>query len=157
MAAPFGFSFGDFIAGICLLKDAVGAFSDTKGARASYQALSLELDSLQSALEGIGDQAYDMAHPRQRLAIDEALERCQRCTNEFVKRISKSKSILTSSGGSKWSRSAFERHIRKIEWAMCRQADVDQFRKEIQIHKMAILTLQTTLLRYVSLCTTNDI
>jgi hypothetical protein len=148
MAAPFGFSFGDFIAGICLLKDVVAAFSDTKGARASYQELSRELSSLQSALEGIRDQTYDQSHPHHGVAITEALERCQRCIDEFVKRLSKSKSILASSGSSKWSRSSFERHIRKIEWAVCKQTDVHQFRKEIQIHKMAILSLQTTLLRY---------
>ena len=147
MAAPFGFSFGDFIAAIGVLRDVIGAFSDTKGARASYVEVVQELSSLRSALEGIQTLKCDSDQQDQYSAVIEAVERCQQCIGRFVERMSKFRDILSVPGHSKWSPSNFKRSVQKIEWSLCRKSDVEQFRKEVQIHKAAILSLQSTLLR----------
>jgi hypothetical protein len=51
MPVPFGFSAGDFIAGIKLLKDAFKALSDTRGATENYSKLIETLDSLEKILD----------------------------------------------------------------------------------------------------------
>src|SRR5277367_2061330 len=147
MAAPFGFSVGDCIAGIKLLKDVVGAFNETRGAQASYQELSQELASLQSALEGIRDMKYGPEQEKQYETIVDAAKGCQQCLDRFVTRVSKFKDLLTVPEASRWS-SALKRNIQNIEWALCRKSDVDQFRKEVQTYKATILSLQATFMRY---------
>jgi hypothetical protein len=147
MAAPFGFSVGDFIAGIGVLRDVIGAFSDTKGARTSYKEVVQELSSLQSSLEGIQALKCDPGQEDQYAAVTDAVERCQQCIKRFVERMSKFKDILSAPGASQWPSSNFKRSVQKIEWSLCRKSDVEQFRKEVQIHKAAILSLQASLLR----------
>jgi hypothetical protein len=148
MAAPFGFSVGDCIAGIKLLKDVVGAFNETRGAQASYQELSQELASLQSALGGIRDMKYGPEQEKQYETIVDAAKGCQQCLDHFVTRVSKFKDLLAVPEASRWSSSAFKRNIQKIEWSLCRTSDVDQFRKEVQTHKVTILSVQATFMRY---------
>ncbi len=148
MAVPFGFSVGDCIGGIKLLKDVVGAFNDTKGAQASYLELSQELASLQSALEGIRLMGNGLGQEKQYEAVLDVAKSCQQCVDRFVAGVSKFKDLLTVPESSRWSSSTFKRNIQKIEWSLCKKSDVDQFRKEVQTHTATILSLQSTFMRY---------
>lgn len=51
--APFGFSVGDFIAAIRITRTAINALKDAGGATDDFQALLLELQSLQTVLEAL--------------------------------------------------------------------------------------------------------
>jgi hypothetical protein len=66
MPVPFGFSVGDFIAGIKLLKNAVDSLSDARGATVDYSELRKTLDSLDKAL----DAANQLTAPEHRAAVD---------------------------------------------------------------------------------------
>jgi hypothetical protein len=50
MAVPFGFSAGDFVSGLGLLKKAVEALRDTDGASAQFQSTILELESIAAVI-----------------------------------------------------------------------------------------------------------
>lgn len=53
MAAALGFSFGDFVAGILLVKDLINALQESKGGKADYRNLMNDLYSLERALVAI--------------------------------------------------------------------------------------------------------
>ncbi|KAJ4285957.1 hypothetical protein N0V90_013523 [Kalmusia sp. IMI 367209] len=60
MAIPFGFSAGDFIAGLQLLNKAVTVLRDTEGASSHYQYTIIELENVVSVLRRVqGLQATD--------------------------------------------------------------------------------------------------
>jgi hypothetical protein len=145
--ATFGFSIGDFIAGIGLLKDVIGAFSDTRGARKSYKDVTRELSSLQIALKGIEKLVVDPDLQSQHAALMEALDGCAMCIEAFLLRISKFKRLVEDNDASKWSSNSFKKNVQKIEWALGKKWDVEKFRKEIQVHTAAVVSLQSTLLR----------
>jgi hypothetical protein len=148
MPVPFGVGVGDFIAGINLLKEVLGAFSETKGARASYRQVVHELSSLQSALEGIRDFEYEANNQAFQYApIIDAVNTCQQCVGRFLRQVTKFQDTLSVPGSPGWSLSSLKSQLRKVEWALCKKSDIEQFRKDIQIHQNAILSLQSTLLR----------
>lgn len=95
---PFGFSVGDFIAGINLLIDAVHSLSDTHGAQADYEELGRQLKNLRNGFECIEGLKLDATHPAQASAVDTALNDCRLCVDGFVKRNSKFKSLEATSG-----------------------------------------------------------
>jgi hypothetical protein len=51
MGMPFGFSVGDLIAGIGLVRSVISAFSDTRGAAQEYEQLVNTLDILSRSLD----------------------------------------------------------------------------------------------------------
>ena len=57
MAASFGFSIGDFIAGINLIVTAMKAVQDHRGACAEHRALLIEPESLEAGLHAIDELA----------------------------------------------------------------------------------------------------
>lgn len=147
MPIPFGVGIGDFIAGIGLLKEALGAFSDTKGARASFREVAQELSSLQSALENIRGVEYKTNQEYLYAPIIDAVNKCQHCVGRFLRQVSKFRDTLAVPGTPGWSISSLRNQLHKIEWALCKKSDIEQFRKEIQVHQAAILSLQSALLR----------
>jgi hypothetical protein len=80
----------------------------------------------------------------------EAVKGCQKCIEAFLERISSFKNMLAEPRGSRWSSVTFKKSLQKVEWALCKKWDIEQFRKEVQIHKVAILSLQSTMLRLVT-------
>ncbi|KAH7066871.1 hypothetical protein BKA63DRAFT_537293 [Paraphoma chrysanthemicola] len=70
MPLGFGFSIGDFIAGIKLLKNAYEALSDTRGAIADYTALRETIDDLEKALCA----ASKYKSPQHQAAVEEQFE-----------------------------------------------------------------------------------
>ena len=75
MSVGFGFSVGDLIAAIGLIKVSIEAIKDGKGASAEYQLLETELDSLESGLTAVEELSVDTQTVE--LAVGKAVQRCR--------------------------------------------------------------------------------
>lgn len=141
MSVGFGFSVGDMVAGLKVIKDAVEAVKDTKGASVDYAALVAEITSLQDGLEAIDDlQLGCRGSPKQQLAIERAIGACRKCVDDFMTSISKYQPHLQTQATGVIS------SYRKIRWALCKKEDVAVFRTRLERHtssiNMLILSLQ---------------
>ena len=140
LMVPFGFSVGDFIAGINLLIDAIHSLNDTNGAQADYEGLGRQLNNLKSGFECIESLDLDATQIAQVSAVDTALSDCRLCIDDFTKRNSRFKSLETPSG-EQWTLAALKRQGRKVQWALWKKADVAKFRAAIQLHSDAVQML----------------
>ena len=142
MAVPFGFSVGDFIAGINLIITSVKAVQDTSGASAEYVALNEELESLKAGLSTIDELHLQQSACKQRKAIQEAVQRLQRCIETFIKKTAKYQPRLRQGTG------GWKANLRKIQWALCKKVDIVKFRRQLEAHtssiNMLLITLQVT-------------
>lgn len=137
---PFGFSVGDFIAGINILIDAVHGLSETNGARADYEELGRQLKNLRKGIECIEGLNLDDTQLAQASAVNTALDDCRLCVDSFVKRNGNFKS-LEDQPGKQWSLAALKRQGRQVQWTLWKKADVAKFRAAIQQHSDAIQML----------------
>ncbi|MCJ1465468.1 hypothetical protein MMC07_004086, partial [Pseudocyphellaria aurata] len=142
MAVGFGFSVGDLVTSLKLIKDSVEAVKDTKGAATDYAQLLTEITSLQDGLEAIED--LDLVHKgsnTQMTAIIGVVGACRKCIDDFLTSISKYQPHLHSNA------SGLISNYRKIKWALCRKDDVATFRAQLGRHtsliNMFLITFQT--------------
>jgi hypothetical protein len=142
MASPvFGFSVGDFIAGLRLVKDLIEALNDTVGARATYRSLIADLLNLERALTEVRFlQIADSLLP-QKIALEQAASQCQETIQGFLEGNAKFKSTL----GDQPTSSRWRTNLHKIQWALCREDAVSKFRAEITGHTVTINTLLATI------------
>lgn len=140
----FGFSVGDFIAGVNLLIDAVYSLSDTYGAQADYKELERELQSLNCGLDGIKALSLSPKQATEISAVTAAVDKCFICVEAFVQRNSKFKS-LESTPRKKWSLAMLRRRGRGVQWAIWKKDDVAKFRDQVHYHSGAIGMLLATL------------
>lgn len=142
MAVGFGFSVGDLVTSLKLIKDSIEAVKDTKGAATDYAQLLAEISCLRDGFEAIED--LDLVHKgshKQQTAINGAIGACQKCIDDFFTSISKYQTHLHSNA------SGFTSNYRKIKWALCRKDDVATFRAQLERHtssiNMLLITFQT--------------
>ncbi|KAL8740270.1 MAG: hypothetical protein Q9190_007005 [Brigantiaea leucoxantha] len=145
MSAGFGFSVGDVIAGLRLIKQSIEALQDSKGSSADCEALDHEIDSLKDSLEAVDDLHLDErlgASSKQSIAVREAIERCWRCIDQF---------LSVTAGYRQWLRGkvpshlAWKANLKKIQWALCKKDDVKKFRAQLERHSSSINMLLVTL------------
>ena len=144
----FGFSVGDFIAGINLLIEAASSMSNTHGAQADYQGLSRQLRNLTNSLDCIQALNQNLLQPTQAAALDTALKDCRRSVDDFVQTNKKFKDLQNATGG-QWSLATLKRQGRKIQWALWKKADVIKFQCTIQTHAAALQSLLASIQMYV--------
>lgn len=145
MSAGFGFSIGDLIQGLKLIKQSIKALEDTRGSSADYQALSDEIHSLQDGLEAVEDLRLDQRlglESKPYIAIQAAVTRCQRCIDVFLSTIRKYQPWLQTIHA---SGSAWKANLRKIQWALCEKDDVNRFRAQLERRSSSIGMLLVTL------------
>lgn len=142
MSVGFGFSIGDLVTSLKLIKDSIEAVKDTKGAATDYAQLLSEISCLRDGFEAIED--LDLVHKgshKQRTAINGAIGACQKCIDDFLTSISKYQPHLHSNAA------GFTSSYRKIKWALCRKDDVATFRAQLERHtssiNMLLITFQT--------------
>lgn len=142
MSVGFGFSVGDLVTSLKLIKDSIEAVKDTKGAANDYAQLLTEIDCLRDGFEAIED--LDLVHKgshKQQTAINGAIGACQKCIDDFLTSISKYQPHLHSNA------SGLTSNYRKIKWALCRKDDVATFRSQLERHtssiNMLLITFQT--------------
>ncbi|KAL9609799.1 MAG: hypothetical protein Q9167_005453 [Letrouitia subvulpina] len=135
MSINFGFSIGDVIAIVSVIKTSIRAFNETKGSSATFQNLIQELQNLEDSLEAVEAVQSESPTGRQADAIQRAIKRCHRCTDAFVRDIAKYQPWLTPKS------TGIRATVGKIKWALCKNDDILRFRDQIMHHQSALQTL----------------
>ena len=137
MSVGFGFSVGDMIMAIGLIKTSIEAIRDSKAASEEYQLLAAELESLEAGLVAINKLPSHILS--QDIAVKSTIRNCSRCLENFRKELAKYRSSLGSDAG------GLRTYIRRIQWALCKKDDIKNFRSQIAGHALSINMLLTTL------------
>ena len=140
MLPPFGFSVGDFVAGIELIRQLIKALEDTAGSSAEYRGLIKELYSLERALLEVKHLDLDDSQHAQHVALRQAATQCQQTIDEFLVKIRKFQPALRTGG----SKSSWRDGLRKVEWALYKKDDVERFRAQLNGHTTSINILLMT-------------
>jgi hypothetical protein len=141
MSAGFGFSVGDFIAGINLVRELIDALDDAAGASAEYRCIVRELFNLESALIEVKHLSLHESQKSQKIAVEQAAFQCQETIDQFLKNTAKYRSALGwDSAIPKW-----RSNLRKMQWALNKSDDLQNFRATIAGHTLAINTLLSTI------------
>ncbi|MCJ1381154.1 hypothetical protein MMC17_004263 [Xylographa soralifera] len=141
MSVGFGFSAGDFIAALALVKNVIDALNDTVGSTAEYRGLMDELTTHQSALLALRDFCANGQRNAQFVALLQAAARIQLTINDFWRKISKYQLCLADGG----SGSRIEDGWRKLSWALCQKDEVARFRAQLCSHTGSINILLMTI------------
>ena len=148
MSVGFGFSVGDFVTGLKLIKESIDALQDAKGSSADFEALGHEIDSLKDGLEAVGDLELDEKFglkSKQAVAIGQAVSRCWQCLESFLSTIAKYQPWLRTKGPAGL---AWKANLKKIQWALCKKDDVSRLRAQLERHSSSISMLLVTLQVY---------
>ena len=140
MLPPFGFSVGDFVASIELVRQLIKALEDTAGSSAEYRGLIKELYSLERALLEVKSLDLDVSQHAQQIALRQAATQCQQTIDEFLVKIRKFQPSLRIGG----SKSSWRDGLRKVEWALYKKEDVQKFRAQLNGHTASINILLMT-------------
>ena len=141
MLPTFGFSVGDFISGINIVRDLIKALEDSTGSSSEYRNLITELYSLERALIEVRHLTLDESQHAQSVALKQAAAQCQDTIDAFLQKIQKFQPPLRTGGsGSKW-----RDRLRKIEWVLYKKEDIQNFRAQVKGHTTSIDILLLTL------------
>ncbi|KAK2602929.1 hypothetical protein N8I77_009426 [Diaporthe amygdali] len=144
MAAPgFGFSVGDFIAGVSLVKKLIRALNDAAGSRAAYRKLIAELLNLDDALTEISKLQLGPSQTSQKTALQRVATQCQISIETFLQKNAKFNDSLGLSPS--LSCSAWRSNLHKIQWALCRDTAIDELRTEIAAHTSTLNVILATI------------
>ena len=137
MVVPFGFSFGDMVSGISLVKDLIRALQDSGGATADYRGLMSELYGLERALIAIKELSLpEDADGYQ--AVRQGVGQCQICVDQFLQKVTKYQPL---SAGTTTLKDA----VKKVKWVLCRREDLLKFRQSLEIQSSSINLLLSAL------------
>lgn len=139
MSVGFGFSIGDLIAGVKLIKTSIQAVSDAKGASGDFAALINEVATLEDGLEAVEELQLEREFsPKQGAAIERAIVGCQNSIDDFCSSIAKYQPHLRNQA------SGLQTGYRRIKWALCKKEDVANFRAQVARHASSINMLLVT-------------
>jgi hypothetical protein len=144
MATGFGFSTGDFLAGINLVQELIKALNDSRGSSKEYLELIAELRTLETALLEVKTLDLAVEQQPQRAALRQAATQCQNSIDRFLKDLAKYHPYLRLGG----SVCAWKDTLRKIQWRFCKTEDLVRFRAEIGFHAQSIQILMLTIQMY---------
>jgi hypothetical protein len=128
MAAAFGFSIGDFINGIILVKDVIQALSDSRGSSKEYSETMSQLHILKLALGQIEGQFADLQS-----SGPSSMTFCRVSRNIMF--------YLSRKGPSAIWKDA----LRKIQWQLSMPEDLVAFRGKLSYYVYAIGMLLHTI------------
>ena len=141
--AAFGFSVGDFIAVIVLVKDLISALQEGAGAKSRYRRLITELVSLEHALTEVQTLKVDDSLFSKKFALEQIASQCLGTIDDFLKESTKFSATLgTRSKVSKWN---WRANLHKIQWALFKDDAVDKLGSKIMGHTLTINTLLATI------------
>ncbi|KAJ4414464.1 hypothetical protein N0V82_007913 [Gnomoniopsis sp. IMI 355080] len=143
MATPgFGFSVGDVLAGLHVVRKLIRALNDTAGSRPAYRSLISELLNLQEALTSVNNLQVDPAQAAQKLALDQVAQECQGSIERFL---SKNAKFENSLGVRPSSLSAWRSCLHKVQWALCKESEIEGLRTEIAAHSTTLNLILSTI------------
>ncbi|KAL8796491.1 MAG: hypothetical protein Q9195_001165 [Heterodermia aff. obscurata] len=133
--AAFGFSVGDFLAAIDLVKDLAQALSESNGAKTKYQEHISQLYTLERALIALKSLDPSQADYD---AVQHAVAECQLCIAKFLKRVEKFQSLTAGT-------TSLKDQIRKVKWGLYHEKDMKDFKKslDLQIESLMLLFLKS--------------
>ena len=140
MAVPFGFSAGDFIATINLVKDIIAALDNTSGSKPAYQRLRAELVAFDDALIKVQCLEVDPAQSPQKVALGMVAAQCCDAINRFLNKNSKFQKTLGQAAqpGPRRRISRWRTGLHKLQWALMKEDSVDSLRAEVAGHAATI-------------------
>lgn len=141
MSVGFGFSAGDFIAGIQLVRQVTSSLQSSAGSALEYRTLVNELFSLERAMLEVKALRIEDYEAAKLDALKYAATQCQATVDLFLAKIRKYQPSLNAQG----SGSKVRDSIRKIQWALCTKPDLDAFRAEVIGHTGSINILLATI------------
>jgi hypothetical protein len=142
MSVGFGFSVGDFIAGIQLVRDVITSLQSGAGSVLEYQTLIYELFTLERALLEVKSLRFDYCEAAQLDVLKYAATQCQSTIDCFLANIKIYQPSLNAQG----SGSKVRDSIRRIQWALCEKADLEVFKAEVRGHVGSMNVLLATIL-----------
>ncbi|MCJ1405049.1 hypothetical protein MMC11_008275 [Xylographa trunciseda] len=106
MSVGFGFSAGDFIAALSLVRDVIDALQASSTARTEYRELLRQLYSLETALQQVNrlecndteDEGSSLDRGSEIVALRQTAAQCQRTIDDFFARIKSYQPHLTADG-----------------------------------------------------------
>lgn len=137
----FGFSAGDFISGIGLIRQLIKALEDGAGSSKEYRDLIRELYSLERALLEVKHLNVRDELEAEKNAILQMASQFQESISQFCLKIAKYQPSLRACGSGSSLRDSF----RKIQWALYKKEDVQLFRAQIGAHTSSIIMMLSTL------------
>lgn len=129
MSVGFGFSVGDFIAGLELVATVIDALRESGESDRRYRELINELYSLQTALLQVKKLELHESMNAEKIALHSVASQCQRTIDDFWQRVQKYHPSLGKSG----PRSLKDQWM-KIRWAVLEEDDVEKFRADLRGH-----------------------
>ena len=144
MSIGFGFSFGDFVTALGLVRDVIEALQDSGTARVEYRQLLRQLYSLEKALQHVNRLELDeveeidgVDRSSEIAALREAASQCQRSIDDFFMRIRRYIPHLSegrsSNVGFKWKVA-----LKKVQWAVCHKGDIAKLQADVVGHTQSI-------------------
>ncbi|TKA67802.1 hypothetical protein B0A55_09925 [Friedmanniomyces simplex] len=133
MAAPFGFSAGDFVAGITLLVQATQALRASSTATADCQAAAASLESVQHVLERVDSLDKSSGNAEDYESLVAAARACHKQVVDLVPRIKEYATCLADVEGgrkSRWRRT-YTSNKMKLLWTFEIKKDVKDPMAEI--------------------------
>jgi hypothetical protein len=141
MAAPFGFSVGDFINGISLAKDVIQALSDSRGSSKEYSEMMSQLNGLELALSQVEGQFSELKNSTQWIALAGTLTSCRTVIDDFLQSIEKYHVSLSRKG----PKAIWKDTLRKIQWQFFMPEELAAFRGKLSFYVCTIGMLLQTL------------
>lgn len=130
----FGFSVGDFLAGIKLAHDLAVALSDGRGSKVQFQGLVRELYSLERAMIAIHNLQVPAELEQRLWMVQQAASHCQTVITNFLLKGDIYMRCLSQGGSTKWWKNAFY----KVKWAIYKVDDLNELRASLRGHTMAM-------------------
>jgi hypothetical protein len=135
MPVGFGFSAGDFISGLLLLKDLIQALDNATGSSTEYQALRGELKGLEKALGFLCNSNLTSLEGTHLQAIEQTIQVCHGIIHAFLTRAAKFDEALAPHANASEQGvatvSAWKVALRKVQWAFLKKDDVVRVRVEL--------------------------
>ena len=130
----FGWSVGDIIAAIELVVTLAQALEEGANSSSQYCEVIRELYALEKALVDVKSLKLEGEQYHRQVAFFGATLQCRQTIDDFMRKIEKYQPALRKGGSGSWAMDA----LRKIQWSLCSQKDVDIFRASLNAHSSAI-------------------
>jgi len=139
MSVGFGFSAGDFIAALKLVTTVVCALRASEESSAEYQALVLQLETLETVLVRVQKLELNDSYHVEVVALRQAAAQCQKTINRFWEKIQKYQPSLDVDGGGNKLKDGWS----KVQWALCKKEELTRFKMDLMGHTESIELLLT--------------
>ena len=146
MPVAFGFSVGDFIAGIQLVHDVLQALQESTGSSADFIELIRNLHGLEQAFLRVKDLQSNVSEREIFSEIYQTVSQCRDTIDGFLRKNDKFQKTLRLGG----SGNTFRDALHKIQWHLYRREDVALFRSQLHAYSSRITLQLSTLQTYGS-------